>query len=91
MSVSRPWREWRRPLMAHVALMIGLVVVSGVGALVDCRTLLGESVWVKPLRRPVRVTMRLLRGATPASRKRIRVRNASRIALVGRRSAATDR
>lgn len=42
------------------------------------------------LRRPVRATMRPLRGATPTSRKRIRVRNASRIALVGRGSAATD-
>ncbi|MFF3669829.1 hypothetical protein [Microtetraspora malaysiensis] len=50
MSVSRPWREWHRPLMANVALMIGLVVVSGVGVLVDYRTLLGESVWVKPLK-----------------------------------------
>ncbi|MER6174217.1 hypothetical protein [Streptosporangium sp. NPDC001681] len=38
--------------MASVALMIGLVVVSGVGLLVDCRTLLG-----KPLRFGVAFTL----------------------------------
>ncbi|WP_405183101.1 hypothetical protein [Nocardia sp. NBC_01377] len=39
-----------RPLLAMVALMTTLVVVSLGGILVDDRVLLGESVWVKPLK-----------------------------------------
>jgi hypothetical protein len=50
MDVRKPWREWHRPLMVGVALWAGLVVVSIVGLLLDHRTLLDESVWVKPLK-----------------------------------------
>ncbi|MFI6325404.1 hypothetical protein ACIBG8_48350 [Nonomuraea sp. NPDC050556] len=43
-------RPWHRPLVVCAALMLGLVAVAGVGTLVDGRTLLGEPVWVKPLK-----------------------------------------
>lgn len=43
-------KQWHRPLMVNVTLMIGLVLVSAVGVFVDDRELLGESVWVKPLK-----------------------------------------
>ncbi|GAA5052612.1 hypothetical protein [Nocardia callitridis] len=39
-----------RPLLGMVALMAGLAVVCLGGLLVDDRMLLGESVWVKPLK-----------------------------------------
>ncbi|TCO46476.1 hypothetical protein [Actinocrispum wychmicini] len=45
-----PWKQWHRPLMTNVTLMIGLALVAGIGLLVDHRTLLDESVWVKPLK-----------------------------------------
>ncbi|MER6998579.1 hypothetical protein [Streptomyces sp. NPDC000410] len=44
------WRDWHRPLMLCAALMTALMVLCGVGTAVDGRTLLGESVWVKPLK-----------------------------------------
>ncbi|MGP3687766.1 hypothetical protein ACTVZO_24260 [Streptomyces sp. IBSNAI002] len=47
---STAWRTWHRPLLVCAALMTGLVAVSAVGTAVDGRTLLGESVWVKPLK-----------------------------------------
>lgn len=50
MDLMTPWRSWHRPLMVDVGLMIGLVLVSGIGTAVDDRLLLGESVWVKPLK-----------------------------------------
>ncbi|MBB5959558.1 hypothetical protein FHS29_006179 [Saccharothrix tamanrassetensis] len=50
MTVLRPWREWHRPLMVNVTFMIGFVLVSAVGVVVDDRTLLDESVWMKPLK-----------------------------------------
>lgn len=56
-TVFRPWREWHRPLMVNVTLMIGLVLVSAVGTLVDHRVLLDESVWVKPLKFGVAFTL----------------------------------
>ncbi|MFG2979764.1 hypothetical protein ACGFYQ_00690 [Streptomyces sp. NPDC048258] len=44
------WRTWHRPLLICAALMAGLVVLCGIGTAVDDRTLLGESVWVKPMK-----------------------------------------
>ncbi|MCD2468638.1 hypothetical protein ACIBG6_38925 [Streptomyces sp. NPDC050842] len=44
------WRTWHRPLVICAALLAALVVVCGAGTAVDGRTLLGESVWVKPLK-----------------------------------------
>ncbi|MFD7256240.1 hypothetical protein [Streptomyces sp. NPDC059874] len=43
-------RVWHRPLLICAALMAGLVVLCGVGLVVDGRTLLGESVWAKPMK-----------------------------------------
>ena len=57
MQPIQPWRRWHRPLMVNVALMIGLVVVAGIGLVLDDRTLLGESVWVKPLKFGVAFTV----------------------------------
>jgi hypothetical protein len=50
MDPWQPWRCWHRPLMANVTVMLGLVAVAAVGTVVDGRQLLGESVWVKPLK-----------------------------------------
>lgn len=50
MSFFRSWRAWHRPLTVNVAFMLGLVLVSGAGLLLDGRILLNESVWVKPLK-----------------------------------------
>ncbi|WP_433248834.1 hypothetical protein ACQPYK_01245 [Streptosporangium sp. CA-135522] len=49
-SFLTPLRTWHRPLMVCALLMLGLVLAAGVGLVVDGRTLLGESVWVKPLK-----------------------------------------
>ncbi|MCX5194228.1 hypothetical protein OOK31_10025 [Streptomyces sp. NBC_00249] len=49
-SFLAPLRTWHRPLTLCSALMLGLVLASGVGLLVDGRSLLGESVWIKPLK-----------------------------------------
>ncbi|GAA2653860.1 hypothetical protein GCM10010425_79770 [Streptomyces spororaveus] len=49
-SLLTPVRGWHRPLVVCAALMFGLVLVSGVATVVDGRTLLDESVWVKPLK-----------------------------------------
>jgi len=46
----RALRGWHRPLMANAALMFTLALVSAVGLFVDDRLLLGESVWLKPLK-----------------------------------------
>jgi len=43
-------RGWHRPLVANAALMFTLALVSAVGLFVDDRLLLGESVWLKPLK-----------------------------------------
>lgn len=50
MNASTPFRTWHRPLMINVTLMLGLVAVSVAGLVIDDRVLLGESVWVKPLK-----------------------------------------
>ncbi len=41
---------WHRPLLGFAALMLVLSVVCGIGMLADSRTLLGVSVWEKPLK-----------------------------------------
>lgn len=46
----RAMRGWHRPLMANTMLMFTLALVSGVGLFVDDRLLLGESVWLKPMK-----------------------------------------
>ncbi|WP_026209213.1 hypothetical protein [Catelliglobosispora koreensis] len=43
-------REWHRPLAINTGLMVALVLVSGIGILLDDRVLLNESVWLKPLK-----------------------------------------
>lgn len=43
-------KSWHRPLLVCAALMFVLMLVCGVGLVIDSRTLLGESVWVKPLK-----------------------------------------
>ncbi|MFF5212126.1 hypothetical protein [Streptosporangium sp. NPDC000396] len=49
-SFLTPLRTWHRPLVVCATLMLGLVPAAGVGLVVDGRTLLDESVWVKPLK-----------------------------------------
>jgi hypothetical protein len=44
------YRSWHRPLMIMVAAMACLVVVAGVGLLVDGRQLMHESIWAKPFK-----------------------------------------
>jgi hypothetical protein len=46
----RAMRGWHRPLMVNVILLFTLALVSGVGVLVDDRLIMGESVWLKPLK-----------------------------------------
>src|SRR5829696_82818 len=43
-------RGWHRPLLVNVTLMYSLAVVSAVGLFVDDRLIMGESVWLKPLK-----------------------------------------
>jgi len=43
-------RGWHRPLMVSVALLFTLALVSAVGLFVDDRRLMGEPVWLKPLK-----------------------------------------
>ncbi|MFC0507097.1 hypothetical protein [Micromonospora costi] len=43
-------RHWHRPLVANAALMFTLTVLSAVGLFLDDRLLIGESVWVKPMK-----------------------------------------
>ncbi|GIH22875.1 hypothetical protein Aph01nite_11850 [Acrocarpospora phusangensis] len=49
-SFLAPLRAWHRPLLICAVLMLGLVLVSAAGLVLDGRTLLGEPVWVKPLK-----------------------------------------
>ena len=42
--------RWHRPLLVFAALMLALAVACGIGMLADPRTLLGVSVWEKPLK-----------------------------------------
>lgn len=46
----RAMRGWHRPLMANVTLMFALTLASAVGMAVDDRLLLGESIWLKPMK-----------------------------------------
>jgi hypothetical protein len=50
MDLTLPWRRWHRPLMVNATLMMGLILVAAAGLVLDDRLLLGESVWVKPLK-----------------------------------------
>ncbi|MFG2037901.1 hypothetical protein [Dactylosporangium sp. NPDC048998] len=43
-------RRWHRPLVVNATLMFTLMLVSAVGMFVDDRLLVGESVWVKPMK-----------------------------------------
>src|SRR6187402_2962625 len=43
-------RGWHRPLLVTAALMYCLVLVSAVGLLADDRLILGDPVWLKPLK-----------------------------------------
>ncbi|MFC7646577.1 hypothetical protein ACFQX6_42975 [Streptosporangium lutulentum] len=43
-------KSWHRPLLICAGLMCALMFVCLAGSLIDDRTLLGESVWVKPLK-----------------------------------------
>lgn len=43
-------KSWHRPLLLCAALMFVRMLVCGVGLVIDDRTLLGESVWVEPLK-----------------------------------------
>ncbi|MEO3821487.1 hypothetical protein [Plantactinospora sp. B24E8] len=49
-TALRAIRGWHRPLVVHAILMFTLTLASGVGLVVDDRLLLGESVWVKPMK-----------------------------------------
>lgn len=42
--------NWHRPLLVNTLLMLGLALVSAVGIFADDRTLLGEPLWLKPLK-----------------------------------------
>ncbi|MFI2347346.1 hypothetical protein ACH492_09845 [Streptomyces sp. NPDC019443] len=44
------WRTWHRPLMAFVASMAVLAIVSAVGLIVDDRVLVGSLIWFKPFK-----------------------------------------
>ncbi|MBN6058121.1 hypothetical protein JYK22_39735, partial [Nonomuraea sp. RK-328] len=43
-------KSWHRPLLLCAGLMSALALVAAAGLVTDGRTLLGESVWVKPLK-----------------------------------------
>jgi hypothetical protein len=46
----RAMRSWHRPLLANVTLMFALVLVCAVGVVVDDRLIVGESIWLKPMK-----------------------------------------
>jgi hypothetical protein len=43
-------RGWHRPLLANATLMLALAAVCAVALFVDDRLLMGESVWLKPMK-----------------------------------------
>ncbi|MGW4410348.1 hypothetical protein ACWEJ6_40365 [Nonomuraea sp. NPDC004702] len=47
---SLRWRTWHGPLVACALAMAALALVSGVGLVVDGRTVMGEAVWLKPFK-----------------------------------------
>ncbi|WP_327085429.1 hypothetical protein OIE66_24090 [Nonomuraea sp. NBC_01738] len=47
---TTPWQRWHRPLTVSVGLFLVLMMISAAGLLVDDRQLMGESVWLKPLK-----------------------------------------
>jgi hypothetical protein len=42
--------NWHRPLLVNTALLLGLALVAAFGILLDDREILGEPVWLKPLK-----------------------------------------
>ncbi|MFJ8962984.1 hypothetical protein ACIRG5_26720 [Lentzea sp. NPDC102401] len=42
--------NWHRPLLVNTVLMLGLALVAAFGILLDDRELLGEPIWLKPLK-----------------------------------------
>ena len=42
--------NWHRPLLVTTLPMLGLALASAIGILADGRTLLGEPIWLKPLK-----------------------------------------
>jgi hypothetical protein len=47
---QRAFTGWHRPLLANAALMFAVALVSAVGLVVDGRQLLGEPIWLKPMK-----------------------------------------
>jgi len=43
-------RGWHRPLIANATLMFTLTLVCVVGLVLDDRLIMGESVWLKPMK-----------------------------------------
>jgi hypothetical protein len=50
MDVFRDLRTWHRPLVLLTVLMAASLLLSAGGLLVDDRTLLGEPIWLKPVK-----------------------------------------
>ncbi|MFI0981682.1 hypothetical protein ACH4SP_32315 [Streptomyces sp. NPDC021093] len=44
------WRAWHRPLVVFSALMIASTVLTGIGLIVDDRTVVNSPVWFKPFK-----------------------------------------
>jgi hypothetical protein len=44
------WRTWHRPLVVFSALMIASTVLTGIGLVVDDRTVVNSPVWFKPFK-----------------------------------------
>ncbi|GAB4057296.1 hypothetical protein [Catellatospora paridis] len=49
-TAARAIRGWHRPLTVHAMAMFALVLACAVGMLADDRLLMGESVWLKPMK-----------------------------------------
>lgn len=75
-------RTWHRPLLLVAALMIGSVVLSAGGLLLDGRTLNGEPVWLKPVKFSVSVGVYAFTLAWLISLLRERQRFARRLGTV---------
>jgi hypothetical protein len=53
----KPVLSWHRPLMAYVAAMLVLIVVSAAGLALDDRILVGAPIWLKPFKFAVSFTL----------------------------------
>lgn len=49
-ALAHAWRHWHRPLMAFTVAMAALAVFSLGGLFLDDRTVVGDPVWMKPLK-----------------------------------------